>query len=65
MIKAFHVEGVVFLTRKFCEPYLFDYVTLGRAVKEEEIPSLYLEYEYPLARGALKTRVEAFIEMLR
>jgi benzoyl-CoA reductase subunit C len=65
MIKAFQIEGVVFLTRKFCEPYLFDYVTLGRAVKEEDIPSLYLEYEYPLARGALKTRVEAFIEMLR
>jgi benzoyl-CoA reductase subunit C len=65
MVKAFQVEGVIFLTRKFCEPYLFDYVTLGRAVKEEGIPSLYLEYEYPLARGALKTRVEAFVEMLR
>jgi len=65
MAKAFQVEGIVFLTRKFCEPYLFDYVTLGRAVKEEGIPSLYLEYEYPLARGALKTRVEAFVEMLR
>jgi len=65
MVKAFQVEGIVFLTRKFCEPYLFDYVTLGQAVKEEGIPSLYLEYEYPLARGALKTRVEAFVEMLR
>jgi benzoyl-CoA reductase subunit C len=65
MVKAFQVEGVIFLTRKFCEPYLFDYVTLGRAVKEEGIPSLYLEYEYPLAKGTLKTRVEAFVEMLR
>jgi len=65
MVKTFQVEGIVFLTRKFCEPYLFDSVTLGQAVKEEGIPSLYLEYEYPLARGALKTRVEAFLEMLR
>jgi len=65
MVKAFQVEGIVFLSRKFCEPYLFDYVTLGKAVKEEGIPSLYLEYEYPLAKGALKTRVEAFVEMLR
>jgi len=65
MVKVFQVEGVVFLTRKFCEPYLFDYVTLGKAVKEEGIPSLYLEYEYTLATGALKTRVEAFLEMLR
>jgi len=65
MVKAFEVEGIVFLTRKFCEPYLFDYVTLGQAVKEEGIPSLSLEYEYPLTRGALKTRIEAFVEMLR
>jgi len=65
MVKAFQVDGIVFLTRKFCEPYLFDYVTLGQAAKEEGIPSSYLEYEYPLAKGALKTRVEAFVEMLR
>jgi len=65
MVKASGVEGVVFLTRKFCDPYLFDYVVLGHAVKEEGVPSLLLEYEYPLAKGSLKTRVEAFIEMLR
>ena len=65
MIKTFKVEGIVFLTRKFCEPYLFDYVILGQAVEEEGIPSLCLEYEYPLAKAALKTRVEAFVEMLR
>jgi len=65
MVKAFRVEGVVFPTRKFCDPYLFDYVVLGHALKEEGVPSLLLEYEYPLAKGSLKTRVEAFIEMLR
>ena len=65
MVKAFGVEGVVFPTRKFCDPYLFDYVVLGHALKAEGVPSLLLEYEYPLAKGSLKTRVEAFIEMLR
>jgi len=65
MVRAFGVEGVVFATRKFCDPYLFDYVVLGHAVREEGVPSLLLEYEYPLAKGSLKTRVEAFIEMLR
>jgi benzoyl-CoA reductase subunit C len=64
MVKEFNVEGVVFLTRKFCDPYLFDYPILGQAMKEEGIPSLLIEYEYPLAKMALKTRVEAFIEML-
>jgi benzoyl-CoA reductase subunit C len=65
MVKAFEVEGIVFLTRKFCDPYLFDYVTVGQTLEEKEIPSLFLEYEYPLTSGALKTRVEAFVEMLR
>ena len=65
MAKTFGVEGVVFPTRKFCDPYLFDYVVLGHALKAEGVPSLLLEYEYPLAKGSLKTRVEAFIEMLR
>jgi len=65
MVKEFRVEGIVFLTRKFCDPYLFDYPILGQAMKEEGVPSLLLEYEYPLAKAALKTRVEAFVEMLR
>jgi len=65
MVKEFQVEGIVFPTRKFCDPYLFDYTILGRAMKEDGVPSMLLEYEYPLAKASLKTRVEAFIEMLR
>lgn len=65
MVKEFRVEGIVFLTRKFCDPYLFDYPILGQAMKESGLPSLLLEYEYPLAKASLKTRVEAFVEMLR
>jgi benzoyl-CoA reductase subunit C len=65
MVKEFRVDGIVFPTRKFCDPYLFDYAVLGRAMKEESVPSMLLEYEYPLTKASLKTRVEAFVEMLR
>jgi len=65
MVKEFRVDGIVFPTRKFCDPYLFDYAVLGRAMKEDGVPSMLLEYEYPLAKASLKTRVEAFVEMLR
>jgi len=65
MIKEFRVEGVVFLTRKFCDPYLFDNSVLEQALRQIGVPSLRLEYEYPLAKASIKTRVEAFIEMLR
>lgn len=65
MVKGFHVDGVIFLTRKFCDPYLFDYPYLEKALREEGFPTLSLEQEYPIARLAFKKRVEAFIEMLR
>lgn len=65
MVKEFRADGIVFPTRKFCDPYLFDYAVLGRAMKENGVPSMLLEYEYPLAKASLKTRVEAFVEMLR
>lgn len=65
MVKEFKVDGIVFPTRKFCDPYLFDYPVLGRAMKEDGVQSMLLEYEYPLAKASLKTRVEAFVEMLR
>lgn len=65
MVKEFHVQGIVFLTRKFCDPYLFDYPMLAQALRDEGVPSLLLDYEYPLAKGAIKTRIEAFLEMLR
>jgi len=65
MVKEFQVQGIVFLTRKFCDPYLFDYPMLAQALKDEGVPSLLLDYEYPLAKGAIKTRIEAFLEMLR
>jgi benzoyl-CoA reductase subunit C len=65
MINEFHVEGVVFLTRKFCDPYLFDHPLLEQALRQIGVPFLHLEYEYPLAKASIRTRVEAFIEMLR
>lgn len=65
MVKEFKVQGIVFLTRKFCDPYLFDYPMLAQALRDDGVPSLLLDYEYPLAKGAIKTRIEAFLEMLR
>jgi len=65
MIKEFHVEGVVFLTRKFCDPYLFDHPLLEEALRQMGVPSFHLEFDYPLAKASIRTRVEAFIEMLR
>ncbi|MHA1595380.1 MAG: 2-hydroxyacyl-CoA dehydratase subunit D [Candidatus Baldrarchaeia archaeon] len=65
LAKEFDASGVIFLIRKFCDPYLFDYPILRRMLEEEGIPSLLLEYEFPFSAAILRNRVEAFIEMLR
>ncbi len=59
------VQGVIFFFLKFCDPHTFDYPYLRDALKKAGIPSLVVEVEDQLqGEGQLKTRLEAFIEML-
>lgn len=66
MIDEFRVDGVIFYTLKFCDPFLFDVPLLKERLDEKGIPALRLEGDYtPGTLGRVKTRIEAFIEMLR
>lgn len=57
--------GVIFLLYKYCETYYFDYPDLKQALESKGIPTLLLEVEDPsYSIGQLKTRIQAFIEML-
>jgi len=58
-------KGVIFLLYKYCETFFFDYPDLKRALESKGIPSLLLEVEDPsTSTGQLKTRIQAFVEML-
>ena len=57
-------EGVIFLIPKYCDPILFDIPTLTRILKENDVPSLCLEISGSLSEGQMRTRVEAFMEMI-
>jgi benzoyl-CoA reductase/2-hydroxyglutaryl-CoA dehydratase subunit BcrC/BadD/HgdB len=58
-------KGVIFLLYKYCEAYYFDYPDLKQALESKGIQTLLLEVEDPsYSIGQLKTRVQAFIEML-
>lgn len=58
-------KGVIFLLYKYCETHFFDYPDLKQALESKGIPTLLLEVEDPsYSTGQLKTRVEAFVEML-
>jgi benzoyl-CoA reductase/2-hydroxyglutaryl-CoA dehydratase subunit BcrC/BadD/HgdB len=66
MIDEFRVDGVIFYTLKFCDPFLFDVPLFKAQLTEKGIPALLLEGDYtPGTLGRVRTRVEAFIEMLR
>jgi bzd-type benzoyl-CoA reductase N subunit len=62
----FNARGIVFYTMKFCDPFLFDVPVFKGWLEKKGIPSLLLEGDYtPGTLGRVRTRVEAFIEMLR
>jgi benzoyl-CoA reductase subunit C len=63
-VKARGARGVVFARQKFCDPHGFDYAYLVRALDETGVPHLLVELEQASQAGQLRTRVEAFVEML-
>jgi benzoyl-CoA reductase/2-hydroxyglutaryl-CoA dehydratase subunit BcrC/BadD/HgdB len=57
-------RGVVFARQKFCDPHGFDYAQMARALDGAGVPHLLVELEQASQAGQLRTRVEAFVEML-
>jgi bzd-type benzoyl-CoA reductase N subunit len=65
MAKKSRADGVIFLFLKFCDPHAFDYPYLKDTLEKEGIPSMLFEVEDQLpTEGQLKTRLEAFLEMI-
>ena len=65
MAKDYNVEGVLLLQQKFCDPHEADMPPLAQLLKENNIPSLFLELSGTMPSGQFQVRVEAFLEMLR
>lgn len=64
--KAHGAKGVIGHTVKFCDPYIARIPAVRAALKEAGIPFLMLEGDCTVRTvGQQKTRIEAFIEMLR
>jgi len=65
MVEASQAQGVVFLLLKFCDPHAFDYPYLKEKLARQKVPSLLIEIEPgSISRGAVETRVQAFVETL-
>lgn len=64
-IKDFKVDGVILFIYKYCDPFGFEVPAAKSYIESLGTPVLYLEDEYSMSTLArLKTRVEAFLEMI-
>lgn len=66
MAKALQVKGVIHFALNFCQPYAIEAFKVGKALEAAGIPMLSIETDYSMEDvEQLKTRVEAFLEMVR
>ena len=65
LVKRTKAEGVIFITPKFCEPALYDYIIYKQALDKNNIPYLHLEYEESTSSFEhVRTMVETFAESI-
>jgi benzoyl-CoA reductase/2-hydroxyglutaryl-CoA dehydratase subunit BcrC/BadD/HgdB len=66
LIKDFDVSGVIWYELVCCETYDSESYFFAEKMREQNIPMLILESDYSTAAtGQLKTRIEAFTEILK
>ncbi|MHA1293350.1 MAG: double-cubane-cluster-containing anaerobic reductase [Promethearchaeota archaeon] len=66
LIKEYKVDGVIFYTLNFCQPYDIEAIMLEKEIKKADIPVLSINTDYSSEDNEqLSTRIEAFLEMLK
>lgn len=65
LARDFRVDGVISQIIRYCVPYAHDLSLITARLKEIGIPTLALDVEYGTSgSGQIRTRVQAFLEML-
>jgi benzoyl-CoA reductase/2-hydroxyglutaryl-CoA dehydratase subunit BcrC/BadD/HgdB len=65
MVKKYNADGVIHYCLNFCQPYQMESVPVTKALSDAGIPAISLETDYSEGDAEqLKTRVQAFLEML-
>jgi len=66
MARDLKAQGVIHYGLSFCQPYTMEAFKVEKALKTANIPMLAIETDYSMEDvEQLKTRVEAFVEMVR
>ncbi|HLD35425.1 MAG TPA: 2-hydroxyacyl-CoA dehydratase, partial [Planctomycetota bacterium] len=64
LAKDYNVQGAIVIQQKFCDPHELDIPAITKMFKENNIPTLFLEFDVTVPIGPFKTRVQAFLEMI-
>ncbi|MDI6733492.1 MAG: benzoyl-CoA reductase, bzd-type, subunit N [Planctomycetota bacterium] len=64
LAKDYKVQGVIIIQQKFCDPHELDIPATEKLFRENNIPTMFLEFDVTVPIGPFKTRVEAFLEMI-
>ncbi len=65
LARDFDVKGVILHILQYCDTHAFDVPDLKEYLEGKGLPVLHIEEDYPISSIArLKTRVEAFVEMI-
>ena len=66
MAARLHANGVIHYALQFCTPYMVEAYKVKETLGKKAIPYLRIETDYSMEdMGQLKTRVEAFIEVMQ
>ena len=66
MFETYKADGVIHYGLQFCQPYLMEAIPVEKALEAKNIPTLRIDTDYSMEdAGQLKTRVEAFVELLK
>ncbi|MHA2392769.1 MAG: benzoyl-CoA reductase, bzd-type, subunit N [Promethearchaeota archaeon] len=66
LAKEYNVQGAIIMQMKFCDPHELDTVAIKEALEKDlDVQTLFLEFDVTVPIGQFKTRVEAFLEIIR
>jgi len=64
-IRDFRIDGAILFLYKYCDPFGFEAPATKSFIEAAGTPVLYIEDEYSTSSlGRVKTRIEAFVEMI-
>jgi benzoyl-CoA reductase subunit C len=63
LARDWKVDGAIVMQQKFCDPHELDTPAVRKALEDQGIKTLFLEFDVTVPIGQFKVRVEAFLEM--